>query len=519
MMTKRYSRAFWIVLLLTICLRLVLFRRTDLWHGETLWLMRSAADPAGSPLFCLLAQLWSAISVNEIWLRTLPFTFSVAAVLVIHRLSVRTFDSIGFTEATSLAVVSPVLCTAAWDFNPVSLEIFLAGLWLLAFLRALDGRRAEDWALHGAAALLAMSANPLMLLLLPGQALALAVFRRGEPVLIVRWLMTIGPGVILVAAVLFAASTGEDQGGGHPAPRDSLNGYDVGYLFTDISLGRLHPWKPLPPAFTFAKPGFEDPLIEGRQVGAEDEASIHSFFQVAQFLITTWFFFALVLACLSVWRLRTWILPDHLRSRALLRKVQEPGHETALILLLSIFVPPVVTLCAGWRLDQPFPEQRLFFIAVPFLVIVGRGLTRFQWVVIRYGFVLIVAAVSFLYSLQSIGLGEALDGIGPALERIDNEWDPGDRLQVAPCLEGPVRFHAKNLTLEAPAPRLETGRLWMLRYAPEPGGWADGAAAFVDRVFAGRVFEGQGGGEDAPSSVEADETFTEGRYSIDLYEL
>lgn len=483
MMKNRQGRTFWIVVLLAFCFRLVLWHRVDLWHGETLWLMRSASDGAGSPLFSLLAQFWSAISHDEIWLRMLPFVFSVAAVAMIYCLASSVFDGLGSTEATSLAAVSSLLCTAAWEFHPCSLEIFLAALWLFAFLKAADRQSANDWVLHGGAAFLALCANPFMVLFLPGQAAVLAVFHRKETLVLVRWMLTIVPGIGLILFLSLSGGGASAENQGHPAPQGALSCYDVGYLFTDISLGRLHPWKPLPPAFTFAKPGFEDPMIAGRQIGAEGEASIHGIFKVAQFLLTTWFFFALILACLSVWRLRTWILPSHLRSRALLRKVQEPGHATALLLLCSVFVPPLYHFFAGTPLDQPFPEQRLFFIAAPFLILVGRGLTRFQWVVIRYGFVLVVAALSFLYSFQSVGLQETFDGIAPAVGRMVEAWDEDDDRVVASFLTGPVWWYSGDLAQRPAHLADQAGRLWTVRFTPEEDGKGFGAAAFVGSVF------------------------------------
>ncbi len=509
MMTNRQSRVFWVVVLLTVCFRLAFWRRADLWHGETLWLMRPVTDSAGSPLFCLLAQFWSAISHDEIWLRMLPFVFSVAAVVMVYRLALRAFSSIGSTEATSLAAVSSLLCTAAWEFHPCSLEIFLAALWLFAFVKAIDRQRANDWVLHGGAAILALCANPLMVLLVPGQAAVLAIFRRGSTAVLVRWMLTIAPAIGLITLLSLSGGATSGENPHHPAPQGALSCYDIGYLFTDISLGRLHPWKPLPPAFTFAKPGFEDAQIAGRQIGAEGETAIHSFFQVAQFLLTTWFLFVMVLACLSVWGLRTWILPSHLRSRALLRKVQEPGHETALLLLFSIFVPPLYALFAGMQLDQPFPEQRLFFIAVPFIILVGRGLTRFQWVVIRYGFVLVVAALSFLYSFQSVGLQEVFDGVGPALSQVADDWDEGDRLVVDSFLAGPVLWYAGDLARSPSHGADQDGRLWTVRFTADETGPEKGAAAFVGAVFVG--------GDRAEGSLfekSSTETVSTGNYTV-----
>ncbi len=485
MMKNRQIRTFSIVLIVTVCFRLVLLENSNLWHGETLWLMRPLADPSGSPLFSLLARFWSAISRHDIWLRTLPFVFSVAAVVMICRLSMRTFDGIGSTEATSLAVVSPLLCTAAWEFHPCSLEIFVAALWLFAFLKAIDGEHTQDWIVHGGAAMVALCANPLMALLLPGQALVLAVFRRSETRIVVRWLITIGPAIGLVLILFLIQSGADDVDVDHAAPESALGCYDMGYLFTDISLGRLNAWKPLPPAFTFAKPGFEDARIAGRQVGSEGGGDIFSFLQVTQFLLTTWFFFALVLACLSIWRFRTWILPSHLRSRALLRKVQEPGHETALLLLCSIFIPPLYYLCAGTPLDSPFPEQRLFFVMAPFVILVGRGLTRFQWVVIRYGFVLIVAALSFLYSFHSVSFRQTFDGIAPAVDRIVEDWADDDGVVAAPFVLGPIGWYSGGLTLGEPGGVGQTGRLWSVSFTPAVGGIEEDAGAFVGRAFGG----------------------------------
>jgi len=509
MMKNRQGLILSIVVFLTVCFRLVLWHRADLWHGETLWLMRSASESAGSPLFCLLARFWSAISHDETWLRTLPLVFSVAAVVMIYHLARRAFNGIGSTEATSLAVVSSLLCTSAWEFHPCSFEIFLAALWLFAFLKAIDRQGARDWVLHGVAALLALCANPLMVLLVPGQAAVLAIFRRTSAAILVRWMLTIAPAIGLIALLSLMGGAQSAEAQHHPAPQGSFTCYDIGYLFTDISLGRLHPWKPLPPAFTFAKPGFEDAQIAGRQIGAEGERAIHSFFQVAQFLLTTWFLFALVLACLSVWGLRTWILPSHLRSRALLRKVQEPGHETALLLLFSIFVPPLYVLLAGTPIDQPFPEQRLFFVAVPFMILVGRGLTRFQWVVIRYGFVLVVAALSFLYSSQSIGLQKVFDGVRSAASQVAREWDEGDRLVVDPFLAGPLRWYAGDLAQGAPGGGDHDGRLWTVRLNPDETLFGQGAAAFVGAAFVDGDWQDR-----TPFESSTTETVSTGHYTI-----
>jgi len=480
-MKSEKVHTFWMLVLLAVCFRLVLTQKVDLWQSETLWLQRSAFDLAGSPLFCLLIRGWSRISHNEIWLRSLSCLFSVASVAMIYLLARRTFKGPGSIETGALAAFSPILCTAAWEVHPGSAEVFAAALWLFAFMHVLERRRGSlPLVLHGLAALVAMAFNVMLVLFALVQLVILLIYRFKERGVILRWFATVvAAGLLIVVFAFLSGDPVETVPWEAEPPARSPGSCDVSYLVTDISLGQLHAWRPLTPVFSLAPPVSEDPAVRERAIGSGVSSQVHWFFQGLQFMFLSSFVFAVILACLSLWKIRTWPLPVSVKRRALIEKVHNSAREAGSVLVLAFILPILYCSLTSVDLLQPFPERRLLFVIAPFLVLAGKGLKRFEWIVIRYSMVLILAIVSFLYTYSSTGLQETTHGIADVMAAIETDWHDGDALAADTFLLGPAAWYSSIDVAGVSEVMGDTQRLWVIEFAPPEGSVKEGVGDFL----------------------------------------
>ena len=497
----------------------------DLWHGEISWLTRSAGDFSGSPLFCVLLNLWSLPSVDETWLRLLPFLFSLAAALMVYLVARKAFDGNGLLETGVLVAVSPLLCSAAWEVHPCSLELFAAAFWLYAFLRLPADRGWSGTALVALATAVAVTANPLLALLAPAQVVTLLLFRRREKGAALRWAVAFAMGVVVVAAAVLpswndeetpaqASARGEQVAGS----RRALAGHDVGYLFTDISLGRLFPWAPVTPILTFNPPGFETPEQQSRAIGSPEENTAIWFWQGMQLLLLGLLAATVILAGLAVWRIRTRPLPRYLKEKFIRKLPGDPAREGAALFLLSLLLPVAYCLTVARNMDAPFPERRLLFLAVPFLLLVGRGFVGLQWAATRIILVYFVAILSLAYSIFSSEVKVAATGIDQTARAVCDGWREGDVVVTDAFAASPFRWYSGIDPVDNSRKVAECRRLWVVRFAPPEGSENEGLSLFL----AGSGFGRNGDGRERPflrKNPDAEEVVSKpaGNYSLHLW--
>lgn len=500
--------------------RLIAVRSSDLWMGETRWLLDGSAL-ADAPLFGAVLAAWRLGSENAAWLRGLSFLFSAAAALLIFLLARRAFNRLGSLEAGILAASSPLLCAAAWEIHPCALETAATALWLYAFLGLARRNSFGDLTLHTFAAAAATAVNPLTALLAPAQlAVLVAGYGRHRKV-ILRWLASLAfAGMILLLPVLSGAPAPDD-------PPPSLTAYDAGFLFTDVSLGGLYSWSPPTPALTFAPSGMEDQAIEGRITGSLEDSFLQWFLQRMQLLMLGLFCMAAVMAGLSIWGIstrgsilggRTRDIPRRMQHKRIVHGDAGSERDAGLLLILAAVLPVVYALFAGTVSSEPLPDRRLLFVAAPFLALIGRGLMRLQFAPVRYGMVAIVVGLSCLYSFSTVTVKDAAHGLGDAMIPLRQEWRSGDTLAADPVFRGPASWYAGLDSDRMPASESTALRLWRVRFAPRRGSTGAGLDTYLVRCGFGSGLPGGGGGAvfEARFGAVESQKWENGAYILEL---
>lgn len=480
------------LILLAASCHLIASHGFDIWYGEAVWLTESGQCDGGAPLFTLLLQGLQNLSRSEIVLRLPCLAACLATVLLIYRLSRKCLGGDGAVEAGIVAAASPILCSAGWEVHPCALDLLAAAFWLNAFVALLDGVRPRQWIVLATAAAAAVMLNPWMsLLALPQLVILVLAFNRTRRLLLGSVCSLLpAAGVVVLLALGSGGETKSDRGSATHAA--TLGGYDVGYVMTDISLGRLHSWTPLTPAITMAPSGFEAPSVQGRTIGSPEEARLPWFLQGMQLLFFGLCSITAVLAFLSVWNIRTYTLPGNVeaggrrkqrRSRLdqIVAEAVASRKRGVLLLLLSVIVPPAACFLFPLGLQGLFPEQRLLFIAVPWLVLVGRGLASLEWKAARYALLVPMVAVALFYLLSSISLQEALHGAKDAARSVEQEWQEGDAVDVDRLVEPVLAWYAGVDLVEDSARLKSPKRLWEIRFAPRE----DSSSARIPGYLAG----------------------------------
>ncbi len=449
----------------------------DFWYAEVRWLTGDGGGGSASPLYSLLVRGLALLSENEILLRLPSLAACLGAVYLIWRLSVKCLGGDGAVEAGILAAGSPLLLSAGWEVHPCAFDLLAAALWLNAFMILFEGPRLRQWILFAAASMLALSLNIWMAILVLPQPVLLTLDLRRNRVLMVRWLCALLPAAGLAAALLVCSGGTENPESTSTLGDGTFGGYEAGYLMTDISLGRLHSWQPLTPAVTMAPSGFEAPSVQGRTIGSPDEERLPWFLQGMQMLFLGLFSITMVLAIFSVWSIKAYSLirnveikgrkrPGERKLNSVLEKAISFRKRGVLFLLLCVILPPLACLVFPLGLAGFFPEQRLLFIAVPWLVLVGRGMASLEWKVARYSLLLPMIAICLFYLLCSSSLQEALHGCEKAARSVDRERREGDLFAADPLLAPVLDFYTSFDTREPSTGNEKRRRLWEVRYSP-----------------------------------------------------
>jgi hypothetical protein len=228
--------------------------------------------------------------------------------------------------------------------------------------------------------------------------------------------------------------------------------------------------------------GFEDDIIRGRRMGDAAERPFLTLLQGMQILFFSWFAAAMVLALLSVWRIKAWPLPFQVRSKALLQKMPDPGSKPAALFAISILGVLVYAAFFAGNMELPFPERRLLFVAVPMLVLVGRGFLRFHWTVVRYGLLTFLAIISIVYSIFSTGIEEAMKGTSEVVQAIREDWREGDVLVADSFVRMPAAWYLERDPTEALRVKDDSLRIWWIEFSPPEGAGNEGVPLYMARA-------------------------------------
>ena len=117
------------------------------WKETSLALARR---PEHAPLYFLLTRAWAQrFGSSEIAIRTLPALFSLIALPLFYRLSLRLFNSpYSASVTTALACLSPILIRQAQEARPYSLWVCGILASSIMLLQALENDRRRSWFIY-----------------------------------------------------------------------------------------------------------------------------------------------------------------------------------------------------------------------------------------------------------------------------------------------------------------------------------------------------------------------------------
>jgi hypothetical protein len=340
--------------------------------------------------------------------------------------------------SAALVAVSPLLVNSAGaSVSPHALDLFLCALVMYTFVRLFRAPGRASLVFHGLALAGALYANFFMVALLFMEALFLLLHFKVYRAVWFSWIWSACIAFLLFCPWFPVSGKQMPRMYGHDDLVTEHTALRVSCLMTELSMGRLYAWYPLTPVLSLLPaPSGETGSDFGRLYpeGRETRASV---IQAVQTGCMGGFFLLAVLGVAAAMRITGFSLVT--RQAEVLQKIRDnrggcpvcgnggirDTKHGAALLILYFLGPLAMALILSWMRGGSFEGSELIFIALPFLILVARGVGALEWRPMFYGFLGLIVLMSVGFSFLTRGLEGITQGSRAAAAFLEARREEG----------------------------------------------------------------------------------------------